>query len=276
MKMHHVLFSFALLFSSVAGECRTAGDPAGTGWTPPKHGRECYIIAHRGAHTSAPENTIPALEKAIELGLDFVEVDIRTSKDGHLFILHNGTVDARTDGSGSARDLLWSELRELDAGAWFAPKFAGTRLPDFEAILKLARDRIDLYLDVKDADTKAVLKLLREYKMIHDVVVYADEGQLKEFAELEPTIKIMPDPGAAEQTDRILNAFHPQVVAYTWKGITKECVEKCHASGAKVFLDVLGDGDNREGMNRVLDWGTDGLQTDRPELLLEVLAERKK
>ncbi len=276
MKMPKLFSFIVLLLFCIIRETPTADDLCASPWPPPKHNRECYIIAHRGVHTAAPENTIPAFEKAMELGLDYIEVDVRTSKDGRLFILHNDTVDARTNGSGTARELLWKDLRDLDAGSWFAPKFAGTRLPTFEEVLQLTKGRIGLYLDLKDADTEKVVSFLRKYGMIKDVVVYADEDQLLDFVRLQPNIKIMPDPGTPERTGEILDRFQPRVVAYTWNGITKECVEKCHAAGAKVFLDVLGEGDNRDGMNRVLDWGTDGLQTDRPELLIEVLAERKK
>ncbi|MFH1738410.1 MAG: glycerophosphodiester phosphodiesterase family protein [bacterium] len=246
----------------------------GAGWAPPKEGRPCYIIAHRGAHTEAPENTIPSLQKAIDLKLDFVEVDLRTSKDGHIFLLHNSTVDARTNGTGAAKDLLWADLQKLDAGSRFNPEFTGTRLPDFEEVLRVAQGKIGLYLDMKDAKTQPVIDLLAKYDMLDQVVVYADDNQQGEFARLAPGIKIMPEGYTSERTDTILPKFKPKVVAYVWKHFNEECVRKCHAAGAKVFVDTLGDGDNPEGMNKALDWGTDGLQTDYPEILLKVIKER--
>src|SRR5690554_4243459 len=79
---------------------------------------EPLIVAHRGAMTERPENTMSAYRYAVELGADIIEIDLRTSRDGHLFILHDVTLERTTDGEGPASELKMEELRELDAGSW--------------------------------------------------------------------------------------------------------------------------------------------------------------
>ena len=90
------------------------------------------LLGHRGALLRAPENTLPSFEAAARLGAEWVEFDVQRSRDGQLFLLHDETLERTTSGRGLATALGWSELAALDAGALFAPSFAGTRLPTLE------------------------------------------------------------------------------------------------------------------------------------------------
>ena len=89
------------------------------------------IVVHRGANALAPENTWPSAEAALQYGATWIEVDVRTSKDGVLFNLHDETLDRTTNGKGQLSDMLSVDVRKLDAGSWFAPQFAGLRDADF-------------------------------------------------------------------------------------------------------------------------------------------------
>src|SRR4051812_14588222 len=86
-------------------------------------------VAHRGANRVAPENTLPAYEAAIALGCDYVEIDVRATRDGHLVLLHDRTVDRTTDGTGHAAEMDFATIRALDAGVKFGDAFRGTRVP---------------------------------------------------------------------------------------------------------------------------------------------------
>ena len=96
------------------------------------------IVAHRGLLKLAPENTIPAFRAALAVGLG-IEFDVSQTKDGKIAILHDNTVDRTTDGHGKIADLTWAEVQKLDAGSWFHPDFAGTRIPLLSDVLELAR-----------------------------------------------------------------------------------------------------------------------------------------
>ena len=88
-------------------------------------------IAHRGFSSQYPENTLLSFQKAIDLGVGLLELDLQLTRDGHLIVLHDKTVDRTTDGSGQAVDLTLDEIKRLDAGGWLAPEFAGQRIPTF-------------------------------------------------------------------------------------------------------------------------------------------------
>ena len=95
------------------------------------------IEAHRGDSANAPENTLAAFQRALALGVAWIELDVHPAKDGTLMVLHDDTVDRTTNGSGAVRDLTPDQLRRLDAGSWFAPSFSGERIPGLPEVLEL-------------------------------------------------------------------------------------------------------------------------------------------
>ena len=109
-------------------------------------------FAHRGASARAPENTLAAFREAVRLGADAVECDVHLSRDGVPVILHDDTVDRTTDGRGAVARLTLAEIRRLDAGAWFASRFRGERVPTLEETLDFARGRCGLNLEIKGPD----------------------------------------------------------------------------------------------------------------------------
>jgi glycerophosphoryl diester phosphodiesterase len=98
-----------------------------------------HNVAHRGYSAIAPENTLPALAAAVLAGATFVEFDVRTTADGIPVVIHDRTVDRTTDGRGAVWELTFDELRALDAGSWFSPAYAETRVPLLGEVLDLLR-----------------------------------------------------------------------------------------------------------------------------------------
>ncbi|QBP41984.1 glycerophosphodiester phosphodiesterase [Paenisporosarcina antarctica] len=111
--------------------------------------RKVDNIAHRGAAGYAPENTMAAFDKAIEMKADYIEMDIQRTKDGELVIIHDTSVDRTTDGSGYVRDLTLNELRSLDAGSWKGTEFAGEKIPTFDQVLDKYHGKIGILLELK-------------------------------------------------------------------------------------------------------------------------------
>lgn len=109
--------------------------------------RKPLIFGHRGASSDAPMNTIPAFELALQQGVDGVELDVQLSKDGEVVVIHDFTVDATTDASGPVASFSLAELRRLDAGSWFEPRFAGTRIPTLDEVFEAVGR--DLYINVE-------------------------------------------------------------------------------------------------------------------------------
>ncbi len=115
------------------------------------------IIAHRGASAYAPENTLVAFEKAIEMRADWFELDCTLTKDGEVIVIHDDSLDRTTGVSGNVSETTLAEIRKLEAGAWFDSAFAGEPLPTLGEALDLAKDRIGVYVEIKNADDDGAL-----------------------------------------------------------------------------------------------------------------------
>ena len=234
--------------------------------------RPAMIIAHRGVNKFAPENTIPAIEMAIRMNLDYVEIDVRTTKDGRMILMHDETVDDTTDGSGRVADLTAEEVSQLDAGSWFSPEYAGTGVPFLEEALQVMQGRIGAYVDLKGANPEALVQALRDTGMLPFSVIYADPLTQFMIKSMEPMAKIMPEVGnLALLLDLMKFLLDPEVVAISWGFPTGEFIQEIHSQGIQAFMDVLGETDNPDGMRQALDLGVDALQTDHPDTLLAVM-----
>ena len=233
-----------------------------------------YVIAHRGAHVDAPENSLPAYRQAIELGADFVEIDVRTTKDGELVSIHNRSVDAYVaDGStGLVADLTLDEVRSLDIGARVAPKWRGTHPPTLDEILQLCQGRIGVYLDLKDADLSKVAGIVRKYSMQRDVVWCIAPRLIEPLRSVCPECIAMPDPESEETVSQLIEAAKPKVVAPVWNEFSATFAATCHAAGILVFVDEREP--TEQNWKLALDWGADGIQTDNPRQLIAFLRDR--
>lgn len=106
-------------------------------------------LAHRGARLDAPENTLPAFLRAMELGADGVELDVQLSADGALFVLHDILLESTTSGHGAASRLTLAALKELDAGSHFGPDWAGTRIPTLDEVFDALPDDAFVNIELK-------------------------------------------------------------------------------------------------------------------------------
>ncbi len=253
-----LLFSGILLITGCAGN---------------REERGIKVIAHRGVHSLFPENALSSIGEAIRIGCDFVEVDVRTTEDSFLVLMHNRTVESTMNGSGRVSEMNLEEIKAL----FFKPVQdtlrEPERIPTFEEALGAMRGRISAYVDVKDADPEKVLDALKISGMMDRAVIYSDEQELARFKALEPECRIMPEVDSFEDLDRVVTGLAPDVVAMSWHGFSEPLVNEIHARGLKVFLDVLGEGDNEEGVRRVIKAGVDGIQTDHPEKVIRILEE---
>lgn len=258
---------------SLIALCMVAAGPLPLGngvLTPPKHGG-IYVVAHRGAHDGVPENTLAAYRRAAEMGVDFVEVDLRETKDGHIVSVHNATVDSYTkDAKGPVKSFTLAELKAMDIGSRIAPEWRDERIPTFDEILDTIKGKCGIYLDLKDAPVAKLLEIIRRHGMEREVIWYAGPGQQKEVAKLCPECHPMPDPGMEAFLGLILRDHKPKIVASSVDQASEAFVKKCHEAGAIVISDDKGPQD----WENMLAIGMDGIQTDEPAQLIEFLKKR--
>jgi glycerophosphoryl diester phosphodiesterase len=236
---------------------------------PPKHGG-VYVVAHRGAHVDIPENTLAAYQKAIDLGCDFVEIDVQTTKDGKFVSVHNSTIDAYTkDRTGKVVDFTLAELRALDIGSRVHVQWKDERIPTFEETLALCKGKIGIYVDLKSAPMAELISIVKKYDMEREMVWFAGFRQLDKLKALSKTAIPMPDPGSERGLPRLIERFDPTVIAVVWRNFSPSFVKTCHAAGSIVLVDES----DPTCWDDALAWGADGIQTDHPEKLIAYLEE---
>ena len=233
------------------------------------------VIAHRGEHRAHPENTLPAFQAAIDAGADFFELDVRTTADGRLVLMHDRTVDRTTNGAGAVREMTFEQIRALDAGAKFSPRFAGTKVPSFEEALALARGRIGVYVDSKDIAPADLVAALTRADMLNPVVIYGGAGFLQKVRALSPSLKVMPEAGSAVTLEKLLADLNPRVVAFDASDFTGDAIAVAKHAGVDIYVDRLGSADNASAWQDAVDRGAAGIQTDRPAELIEYLRSHK-
>jgi glycerophosphoryl diester phosphodiesterase len=232
------------------------------------------VISHRGEHLSHPENTLPAFQAAIDAGADYFELDVRTTSDGRLVLMHDGSVDRTTNGKGKVKELTFDQVRELDAGAKFDAKFAGTRVPTFEEALTLAHGKIGVYVDSKDIAPAALVAALEKADMSSNVVIYGGRGFLKHVQELRPSLKVMPEADDAAALEKCEAELHPPVVAFDAGDFKDDVIAIAKKAHSDIYVDRLWTADNPANWQDALDRGAAGIQTDHPAELVVYLRSR--
>ncbi len=232
------------------------------------------VIAHRGASAVAPENTLVAYTKAIEMGADYAELDVRQTKDGAIVLMHDKTVHRTTGVKGFVWDFTLSELKKLDAGSWFGEEFRGEPIPTLQEVIRLAKGRMKLNIEVKISENEPgiaqkVVDIVRSENFSkHCIITSFDMETINTFKRIAPDLKT----GFIFEKE-----YHADVFEGTWDVLCSNSelvdagfVQLAQESGKKIYVWTVND---REEMLRLIGLGANGVITDRPDLLKSVVAE---
>ncbi|MFO0906986.1 MAG: glycerophosphodiester phosphodiesterase family protein [Isosphaeraceae bacterium] len=231
--------------------------------------RRVQVVAHRGAASVAPENTAQALEAAIADGFEWAEVDVRLTSDGRHVLFHDATLDDKTDSTGPVDQKTLAELEKVDAGSKFARRFAGARILTLAEGLKLAKGRINLYLDCKTVNPALLAREVRQAGMERQVVIYDTPATLSQIRrEAGDAIGLMTKWRPVFGIDGWLDEVQPHAVEIDAGDVSPEICRSFHEHGIKVQAKVLGSDDCPEVWDRMIAAGVDWLQTDRAEEIL--------
>jgi glycerophosphoryl diester phosphodiesterase len=230
------------------------------------------IGAHRGGATYAPENTLAAFAEGIRRGAHMLELDIHLSREGEVVVIHDHTVDRTTDGHGYVHDMTVPELKGLDAGTWFDPRFAGERIPTLREVIEFVDRRLPLTVEVKGLTrtgpdlSNALVDLLEETGMTDGVLVIAfDHEHIRRIKERNPAIK-----GAINYSGRLVDpihagrAAHADILNQSWLYCDRAFCENAHAHGFAVQCFAP---------SATVAWdlarnGVDIMDTDEPDLIV--------
>lgn len=227
------------------------------------------IVCHRGVNKYAPENTLAAAALCVAWGIDYVEVDVRTSADDVLFVMHDAELDRTTDGEGEFRDLTAAELDLLDAGSWFGPVYTGQRVPRLTHLLAWASGRVRVYLDVKDAELERVLGVVRDAGMEEDVFFwFGDDDDAKRLRALDGTVGLKINADSEAELLTAMQDFDAQIIECGPESLSSEFVARAHALGLRVMLYTRDD--DPEVFRRGLQVGIDMVNLDHPDTFIDV------
>lgn len=240
-----------------------------------------WTIAHRGASGHAPENTLAAFRRAVELGANFIETDLQITRDAQVIAIHDFTLDRTTNGKGQVHLQTLAQIRALDAGAWFGDgqgaSFTGERVPTLEEILDFAKlNDVIFYLEIKSGSAwgveHSVVGALRDHgASARAVILSFDPHALDSIHRLDSTLMtgFLCEHPSNDLVERTVRAGARQLVA---RGdlITPALVEKARHAGLQVVAWTINE---PEQMKRLIAMGVDGMITDYPDRLLSVLSE---
>ncbi|MCK0715248.1 glycerophosphodiester phosphodiesterase [Chromohalobacter sarecensis] len=272
------------------------------------------VIAHRGASGHAPEHTWYAYDKALAMGADYLELDVHMSADGRLVAIHDTTLERTTDGQGPVKEHSLDELKALDAGSWFNAAhpeyaddaYAGAKLLTLDEVIDRYGQDVRYYIETKspkdypELQDALVSKLEAEGLVQSGSVVIQSFSQasLQEVHDLNPDIPLVQllwyspsedgntleewtgvTPSPADITDADFQAIAdyadgvgPNDLYEGEPVIDAGFIEQAHANDLLVHVYTINDKDQ---MHQLLDWGVDGLFTNFPDRLKEVLAEEE-
>jgi len=237
-------------------------------------GTEPVIVAHRGASSLAPENTMAAVYKALELGIPWVEIDVHRTRDSVLVILHDETLDRTTNGKGEVARKRLNELAELDAGSWFGPEFAGEPIPTLEEVLLACKDKAVVLIELKGARTeKLTVELVRELDMTDQVIIQSFDHQAvakaKTLAPEIPTFILVRQDNNAQGLVNTAKFYNADGIGIRRNLLTPELIVLAHEESLVIIPWTV---DDPTEMKEFLQLGVDGIITNYPQVLQEILA----
>lgn len=232
------------------------------------------VTFHRGYSYDFPENTLPAIKKAIEEQADYVEVDVRTTKDGELVLFHDNTLKRITGKKQSIENMNYADVATLDVGRWMNPKFEGTRIPTLREVFEICKGKVLLNLELKYKNPEAgleekVVSLINEYDMQWQCVISSNN-----LPSLEVIHKLDPDIQTGYIAYQLFDGLtdNESIDFFSMKSdlITKDLLQTIHKSGKKLYAWTV---NSKPELERLKWIGVDNIITDDPVYAKEVLYE---
>jgi len=238
----------------------------------------CVVIGHRGASSYAPENTMAAFDLALQMGVRHVELDIRLTRDGHIVVIHDDTVDRTTNGFGPVMSYTLAALRELDAGSWFGSPFAGERIPTLSDVLARYKGRAHLHMEIKGHTPTLAPRtadVVRQHGMQAQVTMTSfQDVRLEEMRAYAPELPL----GWLVQTvtDRTIARAHELGATQLCPradAVTLDLVHRLHSEG---FVVRAWGVTTEELMRQVVRAGADGMTVNFPDKLIAYLQSHEQ
>ena len=225
------------------------------------------IVAHRGANELAPENTMAAIRYSIDFGVDYIELDVRTSRDGIMYNVHDPSVDRTADSKGKISELNSSEIDRMDAGLKFSDNFKGERIPRIEKILSEIKGMAKVFFDVKDADIEKFAAMVSRYEMEKDCFFwFEDDEKAMELKKINRNLLLKMNASSADDITVAVNNFNADIIECHYDFLSDSIVDRCRELDIKLMVRY-GD-NNRDVFREILKSGADMANIDYPDIFV--------
>jgi len=235
---------------------------------------EILNIAHRGCSSLYPENTLSSFRKALEIGVDGIELDVRFTKDKEIVIIHDPSVDRTTNGKGRVSELTLKQIKKLSIIERKSGRLTQERIPLLKEVIDLIKNKTTLWIEMKEeGGEEEIIKLLEREGVINNVVLISFNPQsLKKVKEIDPLISTGIIVGNTRGTssnflERVLGCY-AEIVDMEQKFINEEIVKVTHSHGRMVGVWTVNE---RKKMKKFIEMGAEVLTTDYPQVLKELL-----
>lgn len=238
--------------------------------------KNVMIVGHRGVKALYPENTMLSFRKAIELGVDGIEMDIRMTKDGHLVVIHDSDVNRTTNATGPVADFTLAELKQLDAGSYFSSEYANEKIPTFEEFLDLVKDKkLLLNVEIKDYRKDVIdktIKMLEDDKLAETYVITCFDADVTTYVHKEFGVKTQGFPIEYLKNYKDDTQSHYYSVGIPMKDLSKQLCDKYKSKNIDPWCWCP---DEEESVLKVIDSGSTLATCNNPLPALELLRKHK-
>ena len=240
------------------------------------HTNELLVAAHRAAHQKHPENSLQAIQEAIDLGVDIIEIDTRVTTDGIVYLIHDQTIDRTTTGSGDIEKMSSADLKEFTL--LFDGKDSGISIPTLKEALALAKGKIMVDLDLKTDKIDEVMAVVSELDVLDEVIFFDSDWKiLAEIKSKMPTAYLMPRTYKAKQIKKAYKKLDPVLVHIDPSFNTEKTIKIAQKYGLRTWINSLGDLDKELSKNPkpelafdLVEHGANTVQTDLPAFWIGV------
>lgn len=224
------------------------------------------IVSHRGANHFAPENTFAAADIALQQGADYIELDVRESADGVLYVHHDETLDRTTNGSGPIGHMLARDIDALDAGSWWSEQFAGQSVPRLDAYLEHLRGRCGVYIELKYCDTAKLATMVRNLGMVKETFYFSFSEQMRRDLQLvAPEFRKMMTLNIGQSPSMVSALHHASIIEMSVEQMRcPSLIEASRKAGLEIM--VYYGGQDSAVHEEIASYGIDYINTDNSEL----------
>ncbi len=241
---------------------------------------QILVCAHRAYHKKAPENSLASIKASLALGVDIIEIDVRTTKDDSLVLMHDATIDRTTNGTGAVKELSYTDLLQLSL--YFHDSLTLEKIPTLHQVLDMCKGKdLILNLDLKAVNYQKLYSKLETFDMQHQVISFiGSEEDVRRMKNIDPEYAILPLAAEPEEVGHYASLIQSRLIHLKEETFTRDIMDQARSNNQITFINSLKAIDKAfmngdiTAIDRMIALKPAIIQTDYPAALINYLRER--